>query len=205
MSPRPYNIEKRRAASTDASACARCCPRTHHGQCDRRRALKRSRRQAGVARMTVYYQFGSKVGLLEASIRWISAARHFQTELPRIMFASAEPLASARRPDRRILRFWSAERLVIAADTQHGGARSRLRREHPRAGRAPAAASSHSPGQDHREVRKADRGIAFEKSVDVSTRSPASRRSIRWQVRQRSRKNRCRSCSGSPGWCSVST
>ena len=66
--------------------------------------------QAGVARMTVYYQFASKAGLLEALFDQLGG-RHFQTELPRVM-SQDEPLEALADLIQVFLTFWSSERLV---------------------------------------------------------------------------------------------
>ena len=66
--------------------------------------------QAGVARMTVYYQFASKAGLLEALFDQLGG-RHFQTELPRVM-SQDEPLEALGDLIQVFLTFWSSERLV---------------------------------------------------------------------------------------------
>jgi AcrR family transcriptional regulator len=67
--------------------------------------------KAGVARMTVYYQFGSKVGLLEGLFDDLGG-RHFQSELPRVL-SQAEPLDALANLIDVFFTFWSAERLVI--------------------------------------------------------------------------------------------
>jgi len=66
--------------------------------------------KAGVARMTVYYQFGSKVGLLEGLFDSLGGP-HFRSELPRVM-SHADPLAALADLIDVFFRFWSAERLV---------------------------------------------------------------------------------------------
>ena len=68
MSPRPYNIGNRRADAEQTRArvieAARELISGPNGMAGF--SMEAVARQAGVARMTVYYQFGSKVGLLEA-------------------------------------------------------------------------------------------------------------------------------------------
>ncbi len=110
MSPRPYNLEKRRAATEQT----------------RRRVLDAARQlimgssvppsidavaaEAGVARMTVYYQFGSKAGLLEALFDELGG-RYFRSELPRVM-SQERPLRALADLIQIFLTFWSSERLV---------------------------------------------------------------------------------------------
>jgi AcrR family transcriptional regulator len=67
--------------------------------------------QAGVARMTVYYQFGSKVGLLEALFDGLGGP-HFQSRLPGAL-AHPDPLDALDELIEVFLSFWSEERLVV--------------------------------------------------------------------------------------------
>ena len=110
MSPRAYKVEKRRAAADQT----------------RTRVLESARElimaspvppsidavavHAGVARMTVYYQFGSKTGLLEALFDELGG-RYFQTALLRVM-SHDEPLEALGDLIEVFLKFWSSERLV---------------------------------------------------------------------------------------------
>jgi AcrR family transcriptional regulator len=68
-------------------------------------------RQAKVARMTVYYQFGSRAGLLEAVFDDL-AGRGGMRDLPRA-FQQADPLAALAEFTAVFVRFWASERLVI--------------------------------------------------------------------------------------------
>jgi AcrR family transcriptional regulator len=67
MSPRPYRLGQRQAATDETRA--RILTAAHELLTAREGfagfTVDAVARQAGVARMTVYYQFGSKVGLLE--------------------------------------------------------------------------------------------------------------------------------------------
>lgn len=65
---------------------------------------------AGVARMTVYYQFGSKVGLLEALFDELGG-RYFRSALPRVM-SQDKPLEALANLIEVFLTFWASERLV---------------------------------------------------------------------------------------------
>jgi AcrR family transcriptional regulator len=67
--------------------------------------------EAGVARMTVYYQFGSKAGLLEALFDELGG-RYFRDELPRVM-SQAEPLDALGGLIEVFYRFWAAHRVVV--------------------------------------------------------------------------------------------
>ncbi len=112
MSPRPYQLGQRQAASeqtrTRIISAARELLMAREGFSGF--SIDAVARQADVARMTVYHQFGSKVGLLEALCDSLAAS------------GGMEQLASAfRRPqpldalDEYITvfgRFWESDRLV---------------------------------------------------------------------------------------------
>ncbi|HEY7357301.1 MAG TPA: helix-turn-helix domain-containing protein, partial [Ktedonobacterales bacterium] len=68
-------------------------------------------RQANVARMTVYYQFGSKVGLLEA----MSDALAAQGGMEQLAgaFRRQEPLEALDEYISVFSRFWDSDRLVM--------------------------------------------------------------------------------------------
>jgi len=68
-------------------------------------------RNAGVARMTVYYQFGSKRGLLEAIFDNL-AAGNLAATLPSA-YAQPEPLEALDALIRAFMWFWDSERLAI--------------------------------------------------------------------------------------------
>jgi AcrR family transcriptional regulator len=67
-------------------------------------------RQADVARMTVYYQFGSKTGLLEALCD--SLASQGGMEGLRTAFMQPDPLEALAEYINIFSRFWEADRLV---------------------------------------------------------------------------------------------
>src|SRR5262249_31441272 len=113
MSPRPYRLGLRQAAADETRA--RILAAAHELLTAREGfagfTVDAVARQAGVARMTVYYQFGSKVGLLEGvcdalavrgGIEQMAAA--FQR--PRALDALAEFLGVLGR-------FYEAERALI--------------------------------------------------------------------------------------------
>src|SRR5215813_12867580 len=68
MSPRPYRLGQRQAATEQTRARIISAARDLLMSADgyARFSIEAVARQADVARMTVYHQFGSKVGLLEA-------------------------------------------------------------------------------------------------------------------------------------------
>ena len=110
MSPRPYNLEKRRAATDQTRARVLDAARQLIMGSSVPPSIDAVAAQAGVARMTVYYQFGSKAGLLEALFDELGG-RHFQSELPRVM-SQADPLQALSDLVEVFFKFWSSERLV---------------------------------------------------------------------------------------------
>src|SRR5437763_3200528 len=112
MSPRPYRLGQRQSTSeqtrTRIIAAARKLLMAADGFSGF--SIEAVARQADVARMTVYHQFGSKIGLLEALFDSLATS------------GGMEQLASAfRRPDPLealddyitvFSRFWDSDRLV---------------------------------------------------------------------------------------------
>jgi AcrR family transcriptional regulator len=70
-------------------------------------------RRAGVARMTVYYQFGSVRGLLEALLDSLASAGGMR-QLSEA-FQQADPLEALNRFIATFVRFWESDRLVLRA------------------------------------------------------------------------------------------
>lgn len=113
MSPRPYDLGRRQADIDDG----------------RRRILDAARalltesksftaftvdavaKRADVARATVYYQFASKAGLLEALCDDLAALG--QMERLAEVFATPDPAESLERLIRAFARFWDSDRPAI--------------------------------------------------------------------------------------------
>ena len=110
MSPRKYKIDKRRAAAEQTRSRILQAARELIMASSVPPSIDAVAAQAGVARMTVYYQFGSKAGLLEALFDELGG-RYFRSELPRVM-SQGEPLQALADLIELFLTFWSAERLV---------------------------------------------------------------------------------------------
>src|SRR6266516_5903094 len=112
MSPRPYQLGQRQAAIEKTRAriisAARELLMENSGYA--RFSIDAVARQADVARMTVYHQFGSKIGLLEALCDSL-AAQGGMEQLP-TAFRQADPLNALTEYITIFSRFWEADRLV---------------------------------------------------------------------------------------------
>jgi AcrR family transcriptional regulator len=111
--PRPYRLGQRQAATDQTRAriiaAARELLTSTAGITDF--TIDAVARQAGVARMTVYYQFGSKVGLLEALCD--SLARRGGIEQLGPAFAQPKARDALAEFIAVFARFWGSDRLVI--------------------------------------------------------------------------------------------
>jgi AcrR family transcriptional regulator len=113
MSPRPYRLGQRQATTEQTRAriinAARELLAESSGFSGF--SIDAVARQADVARMTVYHQFGSKIGLLEALSD--SLAAHGGMEHLADAFRRPEPLDALAEYITVFGRFWSADRLVM--------------------------------------------------------------------------------------------
>lgn len=112
MSPRPYRLGERESAIQQTRerivSAARSLLTTSDGFTGL--SIEAVARQANVARMTVYYQFGSRVGLLEA-ICDTMAANGGLRELANV-FRLAEPQEMLAAYIRMFSQFWDSDRLL---------------------------------------------------------------------------------------------
>lgn len=113
MSPRPYRLGQRQVSSeqtrTRIITAARELLVTRDGFSHF--SMETIARQADVARMTVYHQFGSKTGLLEALCD--SLAGYGGMEQLASAFRRPEPLDALDNYIAVFGRFWNADRLVM--------------------------------------------------------------------------------------------
>lgn len=70
-------------------------------------------KQAGVARMTVYYQYSSKRGLLEALFDDLATRSLVPRLMPALQSSESEPLVALKGVVEAFAGFWAAERLVL--------------------------------------------------------------------------------------------
>lgn len=112
MSPRPYRRGQRKGATEQTRVriveAARDLLAGARGVAAL--SIDAVAHHAGVARMTVYYQFGSKAGLLEALFDHL-AIRGGMNEMASV-FHSPEPLASLDQCIAVFAHFWDTDRLV---------------------------------------------------------------------------------------------
>jgi AcrR family transcriptional regulator len=113
MSPRPYRLGQRQAATEQTRIriinAARELLMANDGFSTF--SIDVVARRADVARMTVYHQFGSKLGLLEALCD--SLAMSGGMEQLSSAFRQGEPLASLNEYISVFSRFWDVDRLVM--------------------------------------------------------------------------------------------
>lgn len=165
MSPRPYQLGLRRASVDQTRARI----------IEAARALLSAdgvpgfsvdavARQAGVARMTVYYQFGSKRGLLEALFDDLAARGGM--ERMAAVYAEPDPAAALSHLVAVFAGFWDADRIIMrrvrglaaldVVQEQAVRARDERRRAHCRAIAGRLAERYGRPSPD-----------AFEETVDI--------------------------------------
>ena len=113
MSPRPYRLGQRQAATELTRSrilnAARALLMSSDGYSHF--SIDAIARQADVARMTVYHQFGSKIGLLEGLCDSLAASGGM--EQLATAFRQAEPLDSLREYLLIFSHFWDVDRLVM--------------------------------------------------------------------------------------------
>ena len=113
MSPRPYRLGQRQAATELTRArilnAARALLMSSDGYSHF--SIDAIARQADVARMTVYHQFGSKIGLLEGLCDSLAVSGGM--EQLATAFRQAEPLDSLREYLLIFSHFWDVDRLVM--------------------------------------------------------------------------------------------
>lgn len=112
MSPRPYRLGQRQAATEQTRTRIITAARELLMTVDSFSgfSVDAVARQADVARMTVYHQFGSKIGLLEALCD--SLAIYGGMEQLASAFRRPEPLDALDEYITVFARFWQSDRLV---------------------------------------------------------------------------------------------
>jgi AcrR family transcriptional regulator len=113
MSPRPYQLGRRQADIDEGRRRILDAARELLAEYSRYTAftVDAVAKRADVARATVYYQFGSKTGLLEALCDAL-AERGGMAELARV-FTASDPDEALRLLVDAFARFWGSDRLVM--------------------------------------------------------------------------------------------
>src|SRR5215831_11610259 len=112
MSPRAYRMEKRQAARTATRARILDAVRELLGDdATRELTMEGVARRADVSRLTIYYQFGSRAGLLEALFDHLASRGNMQrmTEV----FQAATPAQAVEKMVRTFVGFWSVDPSVM--------------------------------------------------------------------------------------------
>lgn len=113
MSPRPYKSEKRQAANEETKLriveAARELLADEANPSDL--SMEAIARKADVSRLTIYYQFGSRPGLLEALYDHL-AKRGGMYEM-RAVFQESDPMKMLEKMVRRFIAFWSSGPVVM--------------------------------------------------------------------------------------------
>jgi len=114
MSPRPYRLGRREAATEETRGRVITAARALLAAPDGAAAfsMEAVARQADVARMTVYYQFGSRRGLLEALFDDLAARGQLAEHLA-AAFQRPIPLDALDGLIAAFVGFWAADRLVM--------------------------------------------------------------------------------------------
>ncbi|HEY0752515.1 MAG TPA: TetR/AcrR family transcriptional regulator [Ktedonobacteraceae bacterium] len=113
MSPRPYRLGQRQAATEQTRARILSATRELLMESSGfvRFSIEAVAHQADVARMTVYHQFGSKIGLLEALCDSLAAGGGMQEM--QLAFRQEKALDALKQYLQLFSRFWNADRLVM--------------------------------------------------------------------------------------------
>lgn len=115
MSPRPYQLGRRQAATDETRArildAARELLTAEQGFTVF--SMEAVARQADVARMTVYHQFGSKVGLLEALCDTLASSGGMGMEQLGHAFRNPDPREALAEYIAVFGRFWESDRLAL--------------------------------------------------------------------------------------------
>lgn len=113
MSPRPYQLGKRQAAVDEARGRVLAAARALLAEPSAYTAftVDAVAKRADVARATVYYQFGSKTGLLEALCDDLAESGRM-AELATV-FAATDARQALHGFIAAFARFWAADRLVM--------------------------------------------------------------------------------------------
>jgi AcrR family transcriptional regulator len=113
MSPRSYKSEKRQASNEETKLriveAARLLLADEANPADL--SMEAIARKADVSRLTIYYQFGSRPGLLEALYDHL-AKRGGMYEMGKV-FEESDPMKMLEKMVQRFITFWSSDPVVM--------------------------------------------------------------------------------------------
>src|SRR5579884_167721 len=139
MSPRAYNLGKRKASTDETRVrileAARKLLASEPGPQDL--SMEAIAREADVSRLTIYYQFGSRPGLLDALYDYMASRGNIRQVAD--VFHEADPNKALEKMVRTFIEFWASDPVALrrvrgmaALDAEiNAGVKARdLRRRH---------------------------------------------------------------------------
>jgi AcrR family transcriptional regulator len=112
MSPRPYNMEKRQAvASETRTRILEAARQLLATESETDLSMEAIARRADVSRLTLYYQFNSRTGLLEALYDYL-ANRGNMRRMPEV-FLEPDPVAAIEKLVSIFVGFWASDPVAI--------------------------------------------------------------------------------------------
>lgn len=112
MSPRPYNMEKRQAVASETRT--RILEAARHllaTESETDLSMEAIARRADVSRLTLYYQFNSRTGLLEALYDYL-ANRGNMRRIPEV-FLEPDPAATIDKLVSIFVGFWASDPVAL--------------------------------------------------------------------------------------------
>ena len=112
MSPRPYRMGKRQAAADDTRArILEAARQLLANESETDLGMEAIARRADVSRLTIYYQFKSRPGLLEALYDHLAIRGNMRRMAE--VFHEADPSIALEKLVRTFVGFWSSDPVVI--------------------------------------------------------------------------------------------
>ena len=112
MSPRPYNMEKRQAvASETRTRILEAARQLLSAEPEKDLSMEAIARRADVSRLTLYYQFSSRTGLLEALYDYL-ANRGNMRRMAQV-FLEPDPAAAIDKLVSTFIGFWASDPVAL--------------------------------------------------------------------------------------------
>jgi AcrR family transcriptional regulator len=112
MSPRPYNMENRQAARSETRL--RILEAARRLLADESKidlSMEAVARDADVSRLTIYYQFSSRAGLLEALFDHLAERGHMRRMAE--VFQESDPARALEKMVRTFVGFWASDPVAL--------------------------------------------------------------------------------------------